>query len=128
MGKLLTASAIKRLKPDPVERREVPDAGVRGLYLIIQSSGRKSWAFRYRFGGKPCKLTLGSAIDEDKRSIDEKDSVLEIGRALTLGEARQLARIAANDLAQGLNPAGRKAQRSPRVKVDRDLFKNVAED
>jgi integrase len=128
MGKLLTASAIKRLKSDPIERREVPDAGVRGLYLIVQSSGSKSWAFRYRFRGKPCKLTLGSVIDEDKRSIEEKDLSLEIGGAFTLAGARQLARIAANDLARGLNPAARKAQRSPLVNVDCDLFKNVAED
>jgi integrase len=41
-------------------RREVPDAGCAGLYLVLQSSGTKSWAARFRFAGKPRKLTLGS--------------------------------------------------------------------
>jgi integrase len=30
-----------------------------GLYLIVQPSGAKSWAVRYRFAGKPRKHTLG---------------------------------------------------------------------
>jgi len=64
MAKELTAVAIEKIKPGTA-RREIPDGRVGGLYLIIQPSGKRSWAVRYRFGGKACKFTLGSypAID-----------------------------------------------------------------
>ena len=34
------------------------DAGCRGLYLVVQPSGARSWAVRYRHGGQSRKLTL----------------------------------------------------------------------
>jgi len=57
----LTALSIENMKPAAV-RREVPDGKSRGLYLVIQPSGRKSFALRYRRpdSGKPAKLTLGN--------------------------------------------------------------------
>jgi integrase len=58
MAKALTVEAVKKLKPRPV-RREVPDALMPGLYLVIQPSGKKSWALRFRLGGRPRKFTLG---------------------------------------------------------------------
>jgi hypothetical protein len=39
----LTELAIEKLKP-ATARREIPDAGKRGLFLIIQPSGKKSLA------------------------------------------------------------------------------------
>jgi hypothetical protein len=47
------------------KRTEIPDAVCRGLYLIVQPSGVKSWAVRYRCAsdGKPCKLTLDRTDD-----------------------------------------------------------------
>ena len=53
---MLTAVAVRKLKPG-ADRVEVADRG--GLYLVIQKSGVKSWAFRGRINGKPVKLTLG---------------------------------------------------------------------
>lgn len=41
------------------ERKEIPDSLVTGLYLIIQPSGAKSWAVRYRLKGRYRKYTLG---------------------------------------------------------------------
>ena len=41
------------------DRKEIPDGSVPGLYLVVQPSGVKSFALRYRYGGKPKKLTLG---------------------------------------------------------------------
>ena len=41
------------------DRREIPDGYLRGLYLIVQPSGAKSWAVRYRHDGRPRKHTLG---------------------------------------------------------------------
>ncbi len=64
MGKKLTAAAVEKLKPDTGKRLEKPDGVVDGLFLLIQSSGAKGWAFRYRFpvGGKIMthKITIGS--------------------------------------------------------------------
>lgn len=59
MARAMTTKAVESIRPDPVKRREVPDPSLSGLYLIIQPSGAKSWALRYRYGGKPRKLTLG---------------------------------------------------------------------
>ena len=54
----LTDKAVENEKPGP-KRKEVPDAAMPGLYLLVQPSGAKSWAYRFRFGGKTRKLTLG---------------------------------------------------------------------
>jgi integrase len=48
---------VENVKP-AATRREIPDAGCTGLYLVTQPSGRKSWAVRYRYEGRPRKLTL----------------------------------------------------------------------
>lgn len=58
MVKALTTKAIEAAKPSD-NRREIPDPALSGLYLVIQPSGVKSWALRYRYAGKPKKLTLG---------------------------------------------------------------------
>jgi integrase len=84
MAKPLTAKAIENLRPGDT-RREIPDAGCRGLYLILQPSGRRAWAVRYRFGGKPRKLTLDG-----------------VG---TLAAARKAATDALHQLEQGRDPA-----------------------
>jgi integrase len=59
MARALTVKAVEAMKADPAKRQEVPDPALSGLYLVIQPSGTKSWALRYRYGGKPKKLTLG---------------------------------------------------------------------
>jgi hypothetical protein len=41
------------------KRREIPDDYMRGLYLIVQPTGAKSWAVRYRHSGKSTKHTIG---------------------------------------------------------------------
>jgi Arm DNA-binding domain len=58
MGKALTVKFLENLKPGPT-RREIPDGVVTGLYLILQVSGKMSWAVRYRVAGRPRKLTIG---------------------------------------------------------------------
>ena len=61
---MLTDLEIKKLAI-PESRREIPDGRIAGLYLVLQPSGAKSWAVRYRAFGIPKKLTLGSypAVD-----------------------------------------------------------------
>ena len=58
MAKVLTQIGIDKLKPSN-QRQEVPDGGLNGLYLVIQPSGVKSFALRYRHNGRTRKLTLG---------------------------------------------------------------------
>ena len=43
MAKALTAVSVEKLRPEG-SRREIPDALMPGLYLVIQPSGSKSWA------------------------------------------------------------------------------------
>jgi integrase len=82
----LTAKAVENWKPGQ-GRQEVSDGG-NGLYLVVQPSGAKSWAVRYRHEGKPAKLTLGSFP------------------ALSLAEGRKGAADALHDLAKGIDPNG----------------------
>jgi integrase len=79
---MLTAAAVQRLKPGP-KVREIPDRD--GLRLVIQPSGSKSWAMRFRRpDGRPGNLTLGRC-DLSTRAEPA------LGRPLTLAGARQLA-------------------------------------
>jgi hypothetical protein len=43
----LTNLSVANLKP-ATTRREVPDPGQRGLYVIVRPTGRKTFAVRYR--------------------------------------------------------------------------------
>ncbi|MES0051312.1 MULTISPECIES: integrase arm-type DNA-binding domain-containing protein [unclassified Mesorhizobium] len=101
-AKVLTAEAVKSAKPDPDKRIERPDAALPGLYLVIQPSGVKSWALRYRFAGSPKKLTLGPVLTE--RS-DPVGGELPLGAAMTLVEARSAARTALQAIAEGKDPS-----------------------
>jgi integrase len=71
MAKELTAVAIGKMKPGAV-RQEIPDGRIAGLYFIIQPSGKRSWAVRYRFGGKPIKMTIGQYPATDLKTAREK--------------------------------------------------------
>jgi hypothetical protein len=59
MAKVLTQLSIDKLKPGRT-RREIPDGKQNGLFLIVQPTGRTSWAFRYRFKGLSRKYTIGA--------------------------------------------------------------------
>lgn len=108
----LTAAAVAKLKADPARRREIPDGLLPGLYLLVQPSGRKSWAVRYRSAGAPRKLTLGGYP------------------ALELAHAREAAREALRTVQKGADPAQAKqaARRtaSERGGAERDGFETVA--
>jgi len=111
MAKALTVRTIDTLAT-PEARREVPDGLLRGLYLVLQPSGARSWAVRYRNrAGTPRKHTLGTYPAIDLRS------------------ARELAQQALIEVAKGSDPAAdRKAARTgAKVPTDRDLVEKVAE-
>ncbi len=56
--KKFTNSHISAIRPSS-DRQQVADPATTGLFLIVQPSGVKSWAWRGRIGGKSRKLTLG---------------------------------------------------------------------
>jgi integrase len=94
MARKLTAVAIENAKPKCVDgapvRTEIPDRGCPGLFLIVQPSGLKSWAVRYRIAGRSRKLTLDG------------------GGALTLAAARAAATEALHQVELGVDPAAAK--------------------
>lgn len=126
--RLLTdASALAIVSTET--RQEIADAGCRGLRLVVQPSGAKSWAFRYLFAGKPRKLTLG-ALYAGRGEPPEA----ELDRPLTVAAARKLATDAADRAMRGSDPA--KAKRTSKQALrrqqhheqlkDRDTVENVA--
>jgi hypothetical protein len=59
------------------DRREVADGYLPGLYLVVQPTGAKSWAVRYRHHGQPRKFTLGAfPAREQKRQTQDKIEAL----------------------------------------------------
>jgi integrase len=98
MTKVLTARALHAIKPGKA-RKEIPDAYLRGLYFIVQPSGMKSWAIRYRHGKRTRKHTIGSYP------------------AIDLKSARDLAAKALRAVAEGRDPGHEKAQ-SRATKID----------
>jgi integrase len=115
MTKALTAKRIETVQATSL-RQEIPDGLLVGLYLVVQPSGAKSFAVRYRFAGAPRKLTLGAFP------------------AINLETARTLGAKALRAAAEGRDPATEKQsakgnarrQAAEEIRGKRDLFENVA--
>lgn len=87
--KVLTARSIEALRPQ-AKRTEYADASCPGLYLLLQPSGARSWALRYRRpDGRTAKQTLGKGGEG----------------GLSLAAARHAAAAARLRLDQGTDPA-----------------------
>jgi integrase len=131
MAKALTPLSIKNAKPG-ASRREIPDGGCKGLYLVVQPGGAKSWAFRYRFAGQPKKLTIGPVYIGDGK--DDEPEHAELDQPNTLAGARELAVAAARQVAKGSDPARRKFRDRAEARqlaenallLDRDTVEAVA--
>jgi integrase len=106
MARGLTDIAIRNLKPGPA-RREIPDPAARGLYCIVEPSGFQSFAVRFRFGGKPKKLSLGK---------------------ISLSAARKAAAHALHEVQEGRDPtAAKKDARAKRKAIEADTFAAIVE-
>ena len=88
----LTARQVQYIKPHPAKRLEIPAGPPSGLYLVVHSSGKKSWALRYRWHGRPSKLTFSKPYPD-----------------LTLAAARAEAEAALASIKSGVDPAAEKA-------------------
>jgi integrase len=96
------------VRPAKDKRRELPDRGngkITGLYLIVQPSGAKSWAVRYRLHGKAHKLTIGTDA------------------AFDLAEARDEAHKALRMVAKGIDPIAAQRKQDEMGQTD---FESVA--
>jgi integrase len=135
MAAKLTAIGVERAKPlkrdgGALIRTEIADGGCPGLYLVVQPSGAKSWAVRYRFAGAPKKLTLGPVLllgADEREPADPK-----IGDPLTLAAARKLAKAELHKLEFGVDPAKAKqdeigARREVAAVRAGDTVENLAE-
>ncbi len=108
----LTAPAVKHAKPG-----RHGDGG--GLFLLVKATGRRSWLFRYRMGGRVRDMGLGAASGPG---------------AVSLSVARDKARAALDFVKRGIDPL---AERDRVVaaaiaddendKVRTKTFKTVAE-
>jgi integrase len=92
--KVLTARAVavaksKRNAAGKRVRNEIPDGGCPGLYLVVEPTGTKSWAHRYRHRGVSKRRVLGSAGEG----------------GLSLAAARHAVAAARHKLGQGVEPA-----------------------
>jgi integrase len=80
----LTDQQLKRM-PKPTSRVEIADGIVKSLYLIVQPSGVKSWAVRYRADGHQRRATLGhypslglaDARDAARKELETHDRAAE---------------------------------------------------
>jgi integrase len=102
----LTALAVANAKAPPQGRLEYWDAALPGFGLRVTHTGSKSWTLLYRPPGQALRrLTLGAYP------------------ALSLAEARDLARAAIHDVEKGADPAEDKA--AERRHGAATLFENV---
>src|SRR5262249_49314287 len=88
----LTDIAIQNLKPRAA-RYEKPDPGARGLRVVVQPTGRKSYAVRYRnAAGRARKLTLPAGITLAAARKLAADALLEVAQGRDPGSAKRDAR------------------------------------
>ena len=72
----LTDTAIKNTKPSD-KTKKLYDSG--GLYLELSPRGGKWWLFKYRFGGKETRLSMGTYPDISlKDARDRRDDARKL--------------------------------------------------
>ena len=102
----LTATAIRNAKPGAKTRRMFDG---QGLYLEVAPSGGKWWRFKFRFGGKEKRLSLGVYPEISLKAAREQRD-----------EARKL-------LAGGVDPGeNRKAKQAASAERSGNSFEAVA--
>jgi len=102
MSKRLTALSVENAKPGTA-RREISDGGS-GLYLIVQTSGHRSWAVRGRVNGVTRKVTLEGfptlheAREQAAAILKEMRNGKDPGKAMKIAKQERI-RAAANTFA-----------------------------
>ena len=113
MRKKLTAPSIDRIRPG-AKVRELSDGGT-ALRLVVQTSGHKSFAMRFRRpDGRAGKLTLGTFNSTGQAAPGQP----VIGGPLTLHEARLLAAEILRKRAMGVDVVAEEMAAKLRRKVE----------
>ena len=122
----LTVKGVENALPAP-GRREIPDAIMRGLYLIVQPTGRKVWAVRYRLGGKSAKHTVGPYPAFSLKQA--RDSAAAVLRSVAEGRAprQRGAGAVAQAVDQFLTRHGKRYRRNSLAQATRRLQRYVVE-
>ena len=97
----LTATAVEKLKPTN-KRIERPDTQVKGLVLIVQPTGSKSWQVRYRAFGVRRRMALGAYP------------------AVSLADARKSANAALLKVVDGCDPVAERSSFAEAKTLERD--------
>jgi integrase len=94
----LTDTIIRSAKPR-AKAIKIFDGG--GLYLEISPAGGKWWRWKYRFGGKEKRLSLGVYPDVSLKSSREKRDAArkQLAAGIDPGEARKAAKLTQAGLA-----------------------------
>lgn len=93
---MLTDVQIRKAKPAE-KPYKLADSG--GLFLLVSTTGNRSWRVKYRMGGKEKLLTIGSYPD------------------IALAEARDARDAAKRAIREGRDPAVEKKQRAATAKA-----------
>jgi integrase len=124
MAKPLTAIAVAKARAKAV-RRELADGGCRGLYLVVQPSGVKSWAARYRSRRRSVKFTLGPVL----LGAAESGEAPQLGAPLSLAAARELCARVLREAKAGRDPAAeRRHQRDLEHAAESDTLRSISEE
>ncbi len=96
----LTTRGIGAIRPQE-KRQEIPDGIQQGLYLVVQISGKKSWALRYRHGGRPRKHTLGKypalSLSDARKDAAGALELISMGRDPTIEKKQDLQQHRSRD-------------------------------
>ena len=92
----LTDTAVRAAKPQ-TRTRKLFDGG--GLYLEVSPAGGKWWRWKYRFGGKEKRLSLGVYPDVSLKSARERRDAVrqQLAAGLDPGHARKAQKLALAD-------------------------------
>jgi integrase len=104
MADTFTNRWVESVKPGPV-RIEYPDQLLVGLYLIVQPSGKKSWAVRYRVAGnRTRKHTIGPypLIPLARARELGRDALIKAKTGTDPGMEKQAARAKAADTVEAI--------------------------
>lgn len=96
---LLTDAACRKAKPGDRDRK-MADSG--GLFLLVKSSGLKSWRMKYRLHGREKQLTFGRypemSLAEAREQRDAAKRLLKLGQDPSAERKLAKARAAAEAL------------------------------
>lgn len=112
----LTVKEVKNAKPGR-------HSDANGLYMLVKPSGSRSWVLRVQCQGERRDFGIGSVVFDPIGA----DIPIERKRLLTLGEAREKARIGRALAKAGINPSEYWRQSSRTTEAAR-TFRQVAEE